>query len=121
MWAVLLLLGTLPQPDFVVHSQCHLIEKNNFYDGEGRLVFTQLIAWNQYPDGKLHVWFWKMFKDGTKNVTLIELRRGAEIWFDQDGQLVQIRSLSFLESWTQVDVEVLDRECIPQESRPKIR
>ncbi len=120
MWATLLL-AILPT-DPTIYESAPAIEKNHYYDENARLVFTQLIVYD-WPDGG-HVWFWRMWSDN-EGRPKVHLRRdfegGWRIRFDDGGELREIWTSSFQETWTQHDRELLDREFLPKEKRRPLR
>lgn len=93
------------------------IEKNNFHDGEGRLVFTQLIVWQDELPYANVVKDWRMYD----KINPIVTRRGNEwrmtFWDEAFHTMRVIRSPSFIETWTQHDPELLDRERVKTECR----
>jgi len=110
-----LLLCVVPQPDNIARDHVEILERNSYYDENGRLVFVQIIGWQAG-----HVRFWKLLTNGqqpSKDVVLQELPPGAKISFDDNGILRQIWSFSYAETWTQFDPELLDRELLPKDQR----
>ena len=98
-----------------ISDVCCLIERNNFYDGEGRLVFTQFIWWGDelpYPN---RVREWRLDKGGP-----VYLRRMGNAWrmvFEDNGTIREVRAPSYIETWTQHDPELADREFVRSEER----
>lgn len=100
--------------------QVDLIELSHFWDEQGRLVFSQLILWSLYPDGKYHVRDWRMVKG-----KFVPQKRG-DLWtcrwnLTKDIPLAQgkwtVVAPLFRETTTTVDPEVVDRKELPQEKR----
>lgn len=110
-------LATVPNEGCVCDSVGRL-EQNAFYDSEGRLVFKQLVGWDFYPEENTwHVRFWRMVKS-EELVPRRDWRQGGYVVrFNDDGVFREIRAASFADSWTQEDVELIDREKLPQEMR----
>ena len=103
-----------------LRDTCACLEKNFMYDGDGRLVFCQLIVWQDdlpYPN---RVMAWRMYDKIKPEVT----RDGAgwKILFYDDAfkTMRVIRSASFLETHLQYDPEVLDRERWPIDQRTEL-
>lgn len=115
IWAYLLL-AVIPQ-DFVARDSVERLELNHFYDDNGQLVFTQLIGWERNKRCR----FWKMDKTQSL-IPLPDRQHGGYCVTWIDGDLVrQVRAVSCGESWTQWDVELADREHLPQDQRRPLR
>ncbi len=112
MWATLIL-AIIPHQ---TADGVERLELNNFYDQEGRLVFTQLVGW----EADEHCRFWKMVKDDVYISQDRLLGGWVASWSDAD-KVRRVRSRSFSESWTQVDVELEDRTYFPKERRRPLR
>lgn len=120
MWA-LLLLAIVPY-DPVIRDSAPAAEKNHFYDDNGNLVFTQLIVYD-WPDAE-YVWFWAMWNDGDRRPKVHATRDfegGWRIRFDDGQNLREIWTSSFIETHTQYDKELLNRELLPKEQRRPLR
>ena len=114
MWAVLLL-AVIPHQNLTVDG-VERLELNNFYDLEGRLVFTQLVGW----ESDNHCRFWMMAKDQV-HISRDRLRGDwTATWVDTHKPRM-IRANSFSETWTQVDVELEDRAYFPTERRRPLK
>lgn len=105
----LLIAGILPLPD-IAHDRVDAVEVSHFYDGDGRLVFDQVIFWQ---DG--HVRAWRLFKTGDQ-WPFRSRGEYATIWFDGD-RLRCVRAISYRETWEQHDRELDDREKFPAHLR----
>jgi len=117
----LLLLSIVPIDD-VVCDRVAVIEVNHFYDDQGRLVFDQAIFYDWSPgDSRYMVRAWRL----VKNPNILPVRdwtTGRYRSFWQDGeQLRDIHALSFRETWTQYDPELVEREFLPKERRKELR
>lgn len=111
--AALLAMAILPL-DGTASDRCDAIELNHVYDATGNHVLSQLVFWEWRGDD-LHVRAWRLHKGGER-----PLQRDGEwraIVCECGGLIREIRAASFTESWTQYDVERLDRDRFPQESR----
>lgn len=108
---------TVVPVDTLARDGVERFELNNFYDAEGRLVFTQLVGW----EADETVRFWKMAKTSDM-VPQPDVYRGGYVltWLDGD-TLRQVRARSFAESWTQIDVETENRNYLPAEKRRGLR
>ena len=113
----LLLLSVVPF-DAVIRERSSRLETNNYYDENCRLVFTQVIAWHQYPEGE-HVFLWRMLKEQVQPVQRV--RGGYLFSFDDGTFLREIWSLSHCETFEQFDPEVADRSQLPVEKRRPLR
>lgn len=103
-------LAILPQGE--LPERCDLLEINHLYDGEGREVFTQNIAWDWHPrHGKHHVACWSLCKeqqarfDFTTGEWVLRLKEK------------EFRAPTWRETWTMVDPEREDCETWPKEWR----
>lgn len=109
-----------------------LIELNHFYDEHGRLVFDQVIFfdWNEehlesrnrFGDSpRYNVRAWRLIR--TPNQLPIrnpEDKLYYTFWTDGE-QMRRIISKSIVETWTQWDVELLEREHLPKEKRRELK
>jgi hypothetical protein len=119
----------------VLRDSVDLAELNHFYDGQGRLVFDQLIwyDWSE-TDSDFRVVCWRLVKvpeqlpirdwgNGASAATWIDHEtRDLEylpykaLWSDSE-ILRQIYARSFRETWPQYDPELVAREKLPKETR----
>jgi hypothetical protein len=99
----------------VLRESVGAIERNFYYDEEGRLVFEQVIFCDVI-DGEEQVVAWRLIKDPC----IIPKRdwQGGYVatWMDAD-TVRQVRTGSVRESWTQFDPELVAREKLPNEKR----
>lgn len=110
---VLVLLSTIPV-ELTACDRCAILERNSFHDDAGRQVFVQWILWQDMSDG-YHVAAWRMAKGAQMDLRYV----GGEwrlTWMDS-GVLRRVTAQTFVESWTQEDPELLDRERYPKELR----
>ena len=96
-----ILLATVPHEGHIVRETVDCIERNHYYDGDGKPVFTQFVFWD-WKDGRHEVAAWRLEKD--------EFRFHPPIvtWTDE-GRLRQVRGAYWRETWTQWDVEMAER------------
>ncbi len=103
-----------------------LIELNNFYDQNGKHVYSQVIFYERTPTtGKFQVRAWCMVDE-----SLLLNRRPIKNeatgiysvdWFDSDGKVSRkTTSRLYRESWSQIDPEVLNKKHHPAELRIKL-
>lgn len=114
---VLLALSIVPV-DVVVRDRVDIAEVNSYYDGDGKLVFVQLVFWDYKPTGN-EVVAWRMMRD-VPDMQPRRLPNGEyqSLWFDtKDNVLRDVRAATYEASHTQVDVELAHREILPQERR----
>ncbi len=115
-----LLLCVVPH-EFVIREHADRLETNFYFDENGREVFTQIIAWTEYPEGE-HVFMWRMArKESPQPLAVQRVGTFFVFTFDDEGKLRQIWSLSHDVTWTQVDVEVADRDLLPVAKRRPLR
>lgn len=108
-----------------VRDTVDVLERNYFYDDGGRLVFCQLIGWHWYGDvGEHHVSFWRLCK-GPEYVPQYDRQRRDWFVLFRDGDTFrEVRSRSYLETWTQTsgegDREANDRPRLPATERQEL-
>lgn len=113
---ILAVLAIVPADPFARDSVDRL-ELNNFYDDQGRLVFTQLVGWDESNRCR----FWRMCKCQPLRPERDHVRGGWALrWWDGDVPR-DVHARSFDETWTQYDPELVDREYFPAEQRRKLR
>lgn len=107
-------IAVAPQDDIII-DRVDMIEVNRYYDGQGKLIFTQLIFWDYSPSrGEFIVRDWRMMK--------CHMRRWSNgfMWIDERDQLRHVRGRTFFESWTQIDPEIENRKKLPVDDRRKL-
>ena len=112
MW-VLLLISIIPH-DGVVRDECDFLEDNYFYDDNGNLVFEQYVfyTWNA-ADERLDVRFWRMKKPDMPSYEY-DFTTQQYTWMFPDNEVIRKVSVkSMIESHTQYDVELVNRELCP--------
>lgn len=136
-WFILLLTtGATPQYG-VLRDQADLIELNHFYDGDGKLLFSQLIFWEfrqVMGHRELVVRDYRLARsNGAK--THIEVKQHMPQWavaknFDTnlfevtwvDGTDVRkVSAVSYRETWTQSDPEVGNRGILCKDLRNELK
>ena len=114
--------GEIPRQD-VVTDTVEVLERNHFYDCEGRLVFQQLIAWTWNDDlARYDVVMWRMINSPSRIPR--KVGSGYEVTFF-DGELLRtVRAPSLRETWTQRgvagDPELNERDVLPKEMRREL-
>jgi hypothetical protein len=108
-----LLLALQPVETEPVRDRVDVIERNNFYDENGRLVFAQWVFrdWDS-------IVAWRLVKPDHR------LSRGPRGWrldWTDGERLRSVDAISFVESWTQEDVELAERERLPVCERRGLR
>jgi hypothetical protein len=100
-----------------------LIELNHFYDQQGRLVYDQVIFYEQAPEtGRFQVRAWCLVEDRewlsrrpTKNY---DSQLYQVDWYDSDQRLLRkITSRLYRESWSQVDPERANKKLLDERMR----
>lgn len=114
---LLLLLAVLPMPG-VARDRVDVVEVNHVFDAQGKPVLTQAIFYDWRPmQGEYDVRAWRLLKTFDHRPER-DYQRGEWVMIFQDGGLLrEVRSTAFRESWTQYDVERIERERLPQEWR----
>ncbi len=108
-----LLILLQPIPLEPVRDRCVAIEKNNFYDECGRLVFKQFI----FRDTD-EIVDWRLVKSGYE---LLHTPTGPSlIWVDGD-KFRRVDAKRYYETWTQHDPELIERDVLPKEDRRELK
>jgi hypothetical protein len=113
----LTLFAALPQTD--IACDCvDLVEVNHVYDFQGKPVLVQAVFYQWRPQqGEYHVRAWRLLKSDDQRPTR-DFGRGDWVMVFQDGALLrEVRATMFRETWTQYDVERVERDRLPQEYR----
>lgn len=120
LWLSLAALGIIPR-DPVVVDRCDVVELNHFYDDNGRLVFDQLIYWDWSDEAdRYQVRAWRLLKSDFQRPARDWQRGGFKaVWFDGE-RLRVVRHLSFCETWTQFDPELIERQMLSTEDRREL-
>lgn len=113
--ALLALLATVPVEDVVLRDRVEVIETNHFYDADAKPVFTQAIFWSD--DNRIIDWRLVRNRQDEPRAN-IEVRRdyrtgGYVAAWDDNGLLREVRAKCWRETWTQYDVELVDRDKWP--------
>jgi hypothetical protein len=118
------LLATVPHDDVQRDRVC-CIETNAFHDSEAKPVFNQAIFYDFNPrKGRHEVVDWKLIKnrDGVVNIQVRRDYRTGEYvarW-DEDGGPREVRALTWKDTQTQTDPELLDRDNLPVDRRRRL-
>jgi hypothetical protein len=115
--AIVIAVSILPRDD-VTRESVSLIEVNRYYDGDGRLVFTQLIFTDVTPRGGEEITAWRMVNPRCQAPTRDWDRGGfVTTWYDSDSVMRSVHSVALRDTWTQYDPELAARIDLPQEQR----
>ena len=123
--AVTILIASMIPAENVTCDSVDVIELNHFYDEEGRHVFDQYIYWDWCVDkwcgGQHHVVDWRL---ATKRTDMLPRRAVGggfvQTWHDS-GVLREVRSLSFSQTWSDYDRELVERDRLPVAERRGLR
>ena len=105
-----LLLATIPMDGTVVRESVDLVEKNHYYDCDGREVFCQWIFYD-WQGGRHQVVAWRMAREEHN------FRQAPPVLTWSENGVRQIRGMYWRETWTQWDPEIADREILERKSR----
>lgn len=132
---LLLVLAIQPAPSWLIHDHADLVEINHFYnaENENRLVFDQIIWWDLI-DGEYRVVAWRILKNVRENrvpparpigpARFVgghatpqydrSLGMWVSTWFDekQNDLFRRVTALTYRETWTPYDPELVDREFL---------
>lgn len=114
-----ILLAILPLPDDIVRDSVSVTEINHYYDHNGCHIFDQIIYWDWEQD-HYSVRAWELLKHESQIPRYIRRREWVTTHFDGE-TLRRVRAESFRETWTQWDVELLERDLLPPERRRGLR
>lgn len=108
-------------PPGVAYDAADVSEQNAFYDECGKLIFIQHVWWLWSNDFARHECLaWRMARHHSQRPAR-DWRNGGYVAVWYDGDLLRVtRTGGFRESWTQVDVEVIDRQVLPKEQRREL-
>jgi hypothetical protein len=115
--SLVLFLGIVPQSPAVLSDSVATLEVQHFYDDEGRLIFTQLIGWNENET----VRFWRMAKTESHRPIRDWQNGGYRVTFEDGDKMRTIASATFRETWAQHDRELENRSVLPPEQRRALR
>lgn len=117
-----LLLIVIPLRDGTLHDRVKVLEHHWFFDECGRLVFEQLIGWDDYPGEGEHVVFWRLIKSPSMLPQRDWTNGGYYVsWLDGETAWRCVRAPMTRERWTQWDVELADRDALCKERRRELR
>ena len=99
----------------IIEDRVSVYEVNHFYDDAGQPIFTQRIfyEWSDEAE-RYNVVAWRMVK---RDAPMSRDRQVVFFDYGDGGGLRRIRFASFMESWTQYDPELLERERLPSHQR----
>ena len=116
MGTLISLIFAIVPHDIVLRESVSSIEVNSFYDENGHLVFVQ----NIFRD-EANVQAWRLVKEPSQLPQRDwSTNDYSVLWFDGD-RLREVRTRSVVESWTQYDREIDERERLPKELRRELR
>lgn len=101
----------------VVESEEEVAHDNWYYDENGKLVFRQLIAEELCDDGNSHVNWWRMNKESKLTPIKDHARGGYTSIFHDGDTLRKVRFNHLRQTWTQTDMELIDRKNRPKSAR----
>ena len=122
MLAALIIAASILPRDDVTRESVSLIEVNNYFDGDGRLVFTQVMFIDVDAGGSEEIVAWRLVKSAAQ-VPSRDFERGGFVttWYDCDSVMRSVHSHSLRETWTMYDPELAARADFPQECRRGLR
>lgn len=102
-----------PPRDNTARDSVATIELNCFYDLDGRLVFEQAI----FRDTDNSIRAWRLVKSPSQ-IPQRDWANGGYVATWVDGEVMrQVRCESVLRTYTQYDVELVERDVLPKEQR----
>lgn len=126
--AIVLCAWCIVPHEVCILDRCDLIEVNHYHDEHGKAVFVQLIFWDFDPTrSDYHVVAWRFLKSQAKPRRDHARSCWVISWCDAK-KLRTVRADCCIETWTQHDPEVADRQLVPErqrrdllQSRPQLR
>jgi hypothetical protein len=122
------MLSIIPIQDIIVESH-DLVEINHFHDigGDNRHIFDQIIYYDWEKTGlrveRYQVIAWRLLKN--ENQKPIRDGDGYYTAYFKDekcgGKLRKVMCRAFRETWTQEDVELIEREFLPMDQRKELK
>jgi hypothetical protein len=108
--------------DDIAVDRVDLIELNHCYDEQGWLVFEQIIFYDWSPHtSHYNVKDWRSLKV-VSQLPRWDARTGRFVAIWHDGKVIRtVIALSFRESWTQYDPELIERRYLPRQLRALLR
>lgn len=123
--ASLCVIGSSGDRSGVAKDRVDVMEINHFYEYEnGVKRLVQIIFFDKDSQGEHRVRFWRLLKtDDDKNLLpgqrpVYDYARQEWMFLFHTGDtLREVRAPYFRESWTQYDIELIDRDYLPKEQR----
>ena len=110
----LLILSIVPRPD-TPSETVDLIEINWFFGHQGELIFSQAIFWDWRHD-RYEVRAWRLVKEPGQ-LPVRDWQHGGYVTAWKDEGLRRVRATEVRETFTQVDVEMEQRQVLPADQR----
>jgi hypothetical protein len=102
-----------------VEDEVDMFEVNHFFDGDGRLIFDQLIFW-EINGEHYDVVSWRLIKRPEQMP--VSDQRGGYVVVWRDGELMRrVNAATAIETWTQYDPEATSRDVLAKELRRELR
>tara|TARA_Y100000034_G_scaffold33743_1_gene41264 strand:+ start:490 stop:888 length:399 start_codon:yes stop_codon:yes gene_type:complete len=126
MWAVILccVAATNVGKDEVLRDRVDVIELNHFYDDQCRLVFDQWLFYDWDKSRSEYVVMdWRLRKSSAIVMRNHRTKTYSLTFADHKMRNVlrKVTAISYKETWTQYDPELINREVVPQEQRRELR
>ena len=99
----------------VIENQVAVYELNHFYGEDGKHVFSQHIFWDH--DGGVIGWRISKRDAPVSCRQSLVFHDGVD---EDSGMMRRIRFDSYIQSWTQFDREMINREVVPRASRKEL-
>jgi hypothetical protein len=95
---------------------CQTIDRNTFYDDQGRVVFEQMLFW-EVRDEKEVIKDWRLIKEHTPDVVHDFARNEYTLTFHDGDATRVVRAKKYRETHFQHDIELRNRDVLPKEYR----
>lgn len=116
-WIIAAALGTVPV-EVVAQDAALIVERNHYYDQNGKHVFDQLIWYDFDPaQNRYQVRDWRLVRE-PEHAPVWDESRGCYRAVFMDGKTLRdVRACIYRETWTQYDPEIYEREYLPKDCR----
>lgn len=118
MLTAVLFLAAVNQESWKHQAIVDVCELNHVLPGEGRAGFSQIILWRWCPLWNTHhVAQWFLIKEPGDVLVEQKGTRRIVTWRGPGGKVYETNAISFRETRTHYDPEVLDKEACPENCR----
>jgi len=120
---ILVLFSIVPHDKQILEDKFDKVELNHFYDDQGRHTFDQVIWYDwDHLRNQHKVESWRLVKSPEILPVLNRNTNKYEsLFYDKDAKFHLVIADYYIESWTQYDVELVDRENYDKDKRKDLK